>query len=147
MVRKLSERTQAVIFLVALGTAIAGLYGWVQATQSPSIPSVSLEDVHLVVETPSWTILYTPRTTTNNTAWGILLEASQRLHFSLVASGTNGSIPNYVFVIAINSSANGQGGLYWQYWVNGVYGDRAANLYALHSNDTVAWRFMTSQEG
>ncbi len=147
MVRKIPERTQAVIFLVALGTAIAGLYGWVQATQSPSVPAVAVDGVHLLVETPSWTIRYAPPTTTNNTAWGILLEASLRLHFSVDASGTNGSLPNYVFVIAINGSVNGDGGLYWQYWVNGVYGDRAANLYALHSNDTVAWRFMTSQEG
>lgn len=147
MLRELSQRTQAVIFLVAVGTAIAGMYGIVQATQPPPVPAETVRNVSLVVETPDWTITYGPVTTTNNTVYGILIEASHRLHFTVDPPTTNGSFPNEVFVTAINGTTNGQGQLWWQYWVNDVYGNTAANLYALHDGDHVAWRFTANQEG
>ena len=144
---KLSQRTQSVVFLVVLGIAIAGVYGLVQATQSPPVAPARVAGVSLLVETPAWTIAYGPVTTTNNTAYAILIEASQRLHFSVDPPTVNGSFPAEVFVTAINGTTNGQDGLWWQYWVNGVYGNTAANLYPLHDGDSVAWRFTPSQEG
>ncbi len=146
MARKLSERTQAVIFVVVLALAIAGVYGLVQATQPPSVAAGRVTGVTLAVETPTWVIHYGPVTTTNNTVYGLLIEASQRLRFAVDPPSTNGSFPNEVFVQAINGTTNGQGGLWWQYWVDGVYGNTAANLYALHDGDAVAWRFTTNQE-
>lgn len=144
MVRKLSERTQAIVFVVILGTAIAGLYGWAQATQPQPVATASVTGVSLVVEGANWTIDYGPVTTTNNTAFGILVEASHRLGFPVVSQPY--SFPNGVFVIAINGSVNAPGGLGWQYWVSGVYGDRASDLFALHQGDTVLWRYTTDQE-
>ena len=144
MRHKLSERTQAIVFLIALGAAIAGLYGWVRASQPPPVEAVGVSHVSLAVDGGAWTIRYGPVTTTNNTTFGILLEASQRLHFPV--QWTNYSIPSGVFVVAINGTAM-SGGLSWQYWVSGAYGDRAANLYPLRSGDNVTWRFTTNQEG
>lgn len=145
MVRRLSERTQAIVFVVVLGTAIAGLYGWVQAAQPQPVPAATVSDVSLVVDGANWTIRYGPATTANNTAYGILMEAADRLHFTV--DSRLYSFPRGVFVIAINGSANAPGGLGWQYWVSGVYGDRAADLFPLHNGDTVVWRYTTDQEG
>lgn len=143
MAPRLSERTQAVIFLIALGTAIASLYGWVQASQPPPVTEGRVTGVSLVVEGPTWTIRYGPVTTTNNTAFGILLEASHRLHFAVV--WINYTIPSGVFVTAINGTPNGMDGMSWQYWVSGEYGDRAANLYPVRGGESVAWRFTSDQ--
>ncbi len=143
MARRISERSQAVLFLLVLATAIAGLYGWAQVSQAPPVSSTQVTGASLLVEGPSWTTRYSPSATTNNTAFGILLEASQRLHFSL--DWLNYSMPSGVFVTSINGTVNGQGGMSWQYWVAGVYGDRAANLYPIQNNDVVTWRFTTDQ--
>lgn len=147
MAPRFSQRTQAIVFVAAVGIAIAGVYGLVQATQPAPVPAERVTNVSLVVETPEWTIRYGPVTTSNNTAYGILIEASQRLHFAVDPPTLNGSFPAEVFVTAINGTTNGQGGLWWQYWVNGLYGNTAANLFPLHDGDQVAWRFTTNQEG
>lgn len=143
MARKLSERTQAVLFLVVLCVAIAGLYGWIVTSQPRPVQAEGVTAVSLTVEGPNWTIHYAPPSTTNNTAFGLLLEASRHLHFAL--TWVNYTIPSGVFVTSINGTANGQGGSSWQYWVSGVYGNEAASLYPLHSGDTDTWRFTTDQ--
>ena len=90
-------------------------------------------------------ITYRPNATSNNTVFGLLLEASRALGFSVRYAVYE--IPNGVLVTAINGSANGDGGRYWQYWVNGVYGAVSADHGALHDNDVVMWEFTLSQEG
>ena len=145
MARRLSERTQAAIFLVALGVAIVGLYSWAQASQAPPVPANQVSGVRLLVDAGSWRISYAPVTTRNNTAFGLLLEASHRFHFAVVYQ--NYSVPAGVFVISINGTANTAGGSGWQYWVGTAYGDRAANLYPLSNGTIVTWRFTADQGG
>ncbi len=141
----LSERAKALIFLVALGIAIAGLYGWAQASQAPPVPTNRVTGVSLLVDGGAWTIRYGAVTTTNNTAFGILMEAAHVLHFSVVYQ--NYSLPAGVFVIAINGTANTATGPGWQYWVGTAYGDRAANLYPLSNGVNVTWRYTSAQGG
>ncbi len=131
--------------MVALGAAIAGLYGWAQASQPPPVQAAGVSGVSLVVEGAGWTIRYGPVTTTNNTAFGILLEAARTMGFSL--HWINYTLPAGVFVISINGSANGQSGDFWQYWVNGTYGEVAADHAPLSDGATVTWRFTTDQGG
>ncbi len=145
MPRKLSERTQALIFLVVLGVAIAGLYGWAQTSQAPPVKAAGVTGVRLEVDGASWTFRYGPVTTTNNTAFGILLEAAHEIGFSV--HWINYTLPAGVFVLSINGSANGAGGNFWQYWVNATYGDVAADRAALSEGATVTWRFTTDQGG
>ena len=145
MARRLSERTQAIVFLVVLGVAIAGLYGWAQASQPPPVKAAGVVDVSLSIEGAGWSIHYGPVSTTNNTAFGILLEAARHQGFSL--RWTNYTLPAGVFVISINGNTNGAGGDFWQYWVNGTYGDVAANHTPLTDGASVTWRFMTDQGG
>lgn len=145
MPHKLSERTQAILFLVVLGVAIAGLYGWAQASQAPPVKAAGVTGVSLTVDGPGWAFRYGPVTTTNNTAFGILLEAARHLGFTV--HWINYTLPAGVFIISINGSANGAGGDFWQYWVNGTYGDVAADRAPLSDGASVTWRFATDQGG
>ena len=145
MVRRLSERQQAVLFAAILLAAIAGVYAMTEVLQPAPVQARLVGFATLDVRGASWSIRYAPAATTNNTAYGILSEASARLGFSL--DHVTFQIPEGVFVTAINGSVNGEGGRYWQYWVNGVYGDVAADHKALNDGDVVLWSFSASQEG
>jgi len=83
--------------------------------------------------------------TTNNTAFAILREASVALGFSLTYVPYE--IPKGVFVTGINGSANGDGGRYWQYWVDGTYGTVAADHQALRDGAVVLWTFSIPSGG
>lgn len=131
------------IFLLVLGIAIAGLYGWAQASQAPPVTSGRVTGVSLLVDGGTWKIDYGPVTTTNNTAFALLLEGAHRLQFSVVYQ--NYSLPAGVFVISINGTANTAGGPGWQYWVGTSYGNRAANLYPLGDGSNVTWRYTADQ--
>lgn len=133
------------IFLVVVGVAIAGLYGWIQVSQPPPVRATGVTGVSLVVNGAGWSIHYGPVTTTNNTAFGILVEAARRLGFSV--QWINYTLPAGVFIISINGSANGQGGGFWQYWVDGAYGDVAADHAPLTDGATVTWAFVADQGG
>ncbi len=145
MVPRLSERQQAIVFAAILIAAIAGLYATTQLMQPVRVRAAAVHLVRLDVDGAGWPIEYAPLTTTNNTPFGLLLEASANMGFPLAYVWYQ--IPQGVFVTAINGSVNGEGGRYWQYWVSGAYGDVAADVKALHDNDTVLWKFVSSVEG
>ena len=145
MVRRLSERQQAVLFAAVLLTAIGGLYAMTQLLQPAPVQVRIVGSPTLDVRGEGWSIRYEPASTINNTAFGILSEASARLGFPLTYATFQ--IPQGVFVTAINGSVKGEGGRYWQYWVNGVYGDVAADHKPLHDDDVVLWSFSASQDG
>ena len=51
-----------------------------------------------------------------------------------------------VLVTAINGvHNNASANLFWQYYVNGVFGPVASNLYHLGNNSVVEWRYQSSQ--
>src|SRR5438046_3839159 len=114
------------------------------AAARPGDPAV-VHAATLDVRGASWTIQYRPETTTNNTAFDLLREASVRLGFPLAYVPY--AIPKGIFVTSINGSTNGDGGSYWQYWVNGMYGTVAADHAVLHDGDAVLCTFSVPQEG
>jgi hypothetical protein len=143
--RRLSERQRAIVFGVALALSIAAVYGAVRLTQAPPVEPRGIVRAGLVVEAVGWTIEYRNVTTANNTAFHILLEAGTRLGFD-VAWRTY-AIPEGVFVTAINGTTNGEGGRWWQYWVNDGYGPVAADRIEIGDGDVITWRFAVSMEG
>lgn len=147
MAPRLSERRKAIIFLVALAVVIAGLIAYVQATQPRPIASSTITGTVLRVDGAGWLIRYAPTETANNTVFGLLMEAASRLGFRV--DYQQYALPHGVLVTAINGTVSGQGPSprYWQYWVNGVYGDVAADAFAIHSGDTVLWNYTISMEG
>ncbi|MEK7067848.1 MAG: DUF4430 domain-containing protein [Patescibacteria group bacterium] len=48
------------------------------------------------------------------------------------------------FIKQIGDKKNGTGKKYWQYWVNGLQPQMAADKYILKSGDTVLWTFSES---
>ncbi|TLZ82446.1 MAG: DUF4430 domain-containing protein [Methanobacteriota archaeon] len=145
MVLRLSERVQAVAFVAILIVAVAGLYAVVQALQPAAIQTLSVRHARLDVKGEGWSIRYEPVATTNNTAFGILQEASVAMGFSLTYVPYE--IPQGVFVTGINGSMNGDGGRYWQYWVDGTYGIIAADHQGLRDGDVVQWTFSIPSGG
>ncbi len=139
------ERWQAVAFTVILIAAIAGLYATTLMLQPASVTPSVVHAATLDVRGASSTIRYRPLTTTNNTAFDLLREASVRLGFPI--EYVPYAIPKGIFVTSINGSTNGDGGSYWQYWVNGIYGTVAADHAVLHDGDAVLWTFSVPQEG
>lgn len=51
-----------------------------------------------------------------------------------------------VFVRQIGEKKNGDGGRYWQYWVNGQFALVAADKYLLKRGDQVKWEFAAEQK-
>jgi len=142
---KLSEQQKALVFVAALAVAIALLYASIQVAQPGPVASRHVARVSLVVDAGAWRIEYAAATTTNNTVFGLLLEASHRIGFSV--QYIRYAIPDGVYVTGINGTMNGRDGRYWQYWVNGVYGDVAADHKEIRDGDAVLWRFTAPQEG
>lgn len=44
-------------------------------------------------------------------------------------------------IVSINGFKNGEGGKYWQFWINGKYAQIGASAYILKPEDSVEWRF------
>lgn len=145
MAFRASERVQAVLFVAILVGSIAGLYATAQSLQPAAVPRYNVHLVKLAVQGEPWAIDYRPIATANNTVFKLLREASAKLGFSLAYVPYQ--IPQGVFVTAINGSANGEGGRFWEYWVNGVYGKVAADHQGLQDGDVVLWKFSIPQEG
>ena len=145
MALRLSERQQAIVFAGILIAAIAGLYATTQLIQPVPVQASAVHLVHLEVEGGGWSIEYAPLATMNNTAFGILREASVTLGFPVTYVWYQ--IPQGVFVTSINGSVNGEGSRYWLYQVNGIYPGLAADHQALHDDDVVRWTFSASQDG
>ena len=45
-------------------------------------------------------------------------------------------------ITKIGSKTNGDGGKYWQYWVNNVSITRAASAYIVKPGDVIEWKFL-----
>jgi len=141
----LSQRQQVAIFVAALGVSLALLSAYAQTLQAPPVPPGGAIAASLRVEGGSWSLSYQTNSTRNNTVFSLLVEASERMGFGVRSSRF--VVPDGVFVISINGTANGEGGGYWQYWVNGLYGDRAADKREVFSGDVVLWKLDVDRGG
>ena len=46
----------------------------------------------------------------------------------------------------IGEKKNGDGGKYWQYWVNGDYAKVGADAYGINPGDSILWKFANQQD-
>jgi len=128
----------AATFIIILAFSIIGLLILSNATNPHvSIPEKPI-NVSLVIKGEGWTIEYNA-STKNNTAFSLLKEASQKLNFTV--GYTQYKIFDSVLVEEINGSKSGNGGLWWQYWVNGNYGEVGSDNKEVKDGDVVEWRF------
>jgi hypothetical protein len=133
--------TQAVALVVVLALAFAGL--WILSEQlrekdevkSPGSPI----EVSLIIHGDGWTINYHDVPTLNNTVFKILIECSQVYNFSVDYKHWEGY--DSIFVNSINGTSNGQDNKWWQYYVNGEYGEIGCDKKEIFEGDLVEWKF------
>jgi len=140
-VSELPERWKAVAFAGVVLASVTALF-FAGAALYPAPGFFEVRSVSLRVEGPGWTISYGAGTTANATAFGLLLEASDRLGFD-VAFIRYAPLLDSVLVEAINGTASGSGGLWWLYWVDGRYGEVGADRSVLRDDSVVLWAFRT----
>ncbi len=145
MARSLTERNKAILFVIALALAITVLTAAIEGSQPAPVRPQGVLSPDFWIRTPSWSIDYHPSVTVNNSVFGLLMEAAQRLHFSVVYVVYE--VPQGVFVSAINGTVNGEDGLFWQYWVNRQIGLVAADHMAFSDGADILWNFTTPQAG
>ena len=79
--------------------------------------------------------------TLNNSAtvYSLLMEGAEENNFTVSTT----YYPQYqsYFINSIAGVKNGNG-KYWQYWINGKYGEVSANLQKLENGDVVEWKFI-----
>lgn len=136
---KLSERTQAVLFAAVLLASISGLWVAVKAMR-PSCDAGGTLVTTLQVRGEGWS------DTATVTAHGCT--AYDQLESWASSSGTAlesrpfGEPLNAKMVQSIGDDANGEGGRFWQFWVNCVYATAGADLTVLKEGDSVHWLFV-----
>ena len=80
---------------------------------------------------------------TGATAFSILEEVAVKERIPFVYDPSTGA---GVFIRQIGEKKNGDGGRYWQYWVNDRFAMVAADQYPLSAGDAVKWKFATEQK-
>ena len=136
---RVRERWKALLFVALLAASVLVLFASASAL-FPRPEAGAVRDVALRVEGPGWTITYTAGLTANGTAFAFLLEAADRSDFEVEFTRYAPPLDS-VLVDSINGTRNGQGGLWWLYWVDGEYGTVGADRRALADGDEVLWAF------
>ncbi|MEE9163509.1 MAG: DUF4430 domain-containing protein [Thermoplasmata archaeon] len=130
------EPKVALLLALAIVLSVAGLWAALGALTPSPIPPATVS-VTLRIESAGWTVTHAA-TSTNNTVLSFLLETADVRGFEVQHQYWEPLGASKVD--AINGIPDGAGGLFWQYWVNGVYGDVGANRYILADGDAVLWR-------
>lgn len=132
---------EALALISVLALAIIGLWvlaGYVTNSDNVNPPESSIT-VSLKIRGDDWDIDYLNADTLNNTVYKLLVECSNEYNFSVRYTTWPGY--NAIFINAINGDENGDGALWWQYYVNGVYGEIGCDKKEIFDGDLVEWRF------
>ncbi len=79
------------------------------------------------------------------TVFDAMKAAAARPHgvsFSYTGSGDAAALTR---IDDVQNEGRGAGKKNWQYWVNGVYGDRSFATFELQARDEIVWRFTVEQ--
>ncbi len=131
----------ASLFAATLVVAVAALWVLANATMPAGVPPPSRAmHFRLEVAGSDWEKSYESNASWNNSAFSFLLEGTRSLHLPLVWE--NWTLPSdSVLILSIGGDTNGDGGRWWQYWVNGAYGSVGADRAPLNDGDLLEWRF------
>ncbi len=73
----------------------------------------------------------------------------EALENACALAGWDMDYENYSYgrlVTSVNGVTNGEGGAYWQYWVNDEYATVSSDSYRLSEGDIVVWSFSSSMQ-
>jgi hypothetical protein len=79
-----------------------------------------------IVNEDEWTLEYQKIKTKNNTVFKLLLEMKETYNVSLDYVHWQGY--DAIFVSSINGTRNGEDNMWWQYYVNNIYGEIACEM-------------------
>jgi hypothetical protein len=139
--KKKKNIIEAVVLIVVLALAFIGL--WLAAESIQEGQEVKPPDSEITVSMrisgDGWSVEYLNTDTMNNTVFSLLIECSKENDFSVDYTEWHGY--DAVFVNAINGTHNGENEMWWQYYVNGEYGDLGSDRKEIFDGDLVEWRF------
>lgn len=132
---------EAIILVFILAIAFVGLWSLAEhIRESDEVkPTDSPIDVSIRILDGNWIIEYLDVQTFNNTVYKLLLECSNRYNFSVSQTYWPGY--DSVFINSINGTENGENSMWWQYYVNDVYGEIGCDKKEIFDGDLVEWRF------
>lgn len=137
---KRRELRRALLFVAILSLSIISLWVLAYRLSPPEVESADHGlELHLFIDGGEWTVNYETVTEENNTVFLLLLEAARVLTFSVEWTYWEGY--SGIKIDSINGYEDGDGGFYWQYWVNGQLGEVAADKKELKDFDRVEWIF------
>lgn len=129
--------------IIAVGVLIIGIVLQSRLAKSDhygEVPGVVRLSIDFGDATRVWDAL---PTMTGASAFSIMKDAVAVAQIPLVADPSTGA---GVFVRQIGNKKNGDGGRFWQYWINEKFAMVAADQYFLHAGDTVEWKFAAEQK-
>lgn len=132
---------EAIVLVSVLAMAFMGLWFLAEYIgESHEVKPVNSPiNVSLRIIGGGWVIDYLDVHTPNNTVYKLLLECGNRYNFSV--SYTHWSGYNSIFINSINGTENGENDMWWQYYVNDVYGEVGCDRKEIFDGDSVEWRF------
>lgn len=132
---------EAMVLVFILAIAFIGL--WLVAEHLKGERDVEPIDspitVSLKISGDGWVIEYLDVETLNNSVFKLLVECSKVYDFPVGYTYWEGF--DSVFVNSINGTRNGDSGMWWQYYVNDVYGEVGCDRKEIFEGDMVEWRF------
>ena len=132
------------VLLIVIMSGIGGLQFLIHSTEthisSIEEPIITTMRIH----GDDWIIEYSSATT-NNTVYTLLLECASEYNFTIGSTFWQGY--NAVFINSINGAINNADGnnLWWQYYVNGGYGEVGCDKKEIFDGDFVEWKYEKQQ--
>lgn len=139
---EMKERNKAIIFGIIVIAGMLGLAFLGSLIIGGPVRPGEVNDVQIKLIGNGWTIECTMESTENNTVYSLLKECGEVKGFDV--KGTVWEPYDALFVDSINGLGN-KDGKYWQYYVNGDYGEVSSDRKELEDNDLVEWRWEVPQ--
>jgi hypothetical protein len=133
---------EAMVLITVLALAFVGLWSladYIKEGQEVDDPEGPINASLRVEKEGDWIIDYLDVKTVNNTVYKLLLECKDRYNLSVRATYWSGY--DSVLINSINGTENGENGMWWQYYVNDVYGEIGCDRKEIFDGDVVEWRF------
>ena len=131
---------EAVAFVVIISIAFFGLWALAQFIEEADEPEPidSPINVTLRIDYGEHMDEYQMQTV-NNTVYTLLTECAEDNNFSVGYTFWPGY--DAAFINSINGFKNGNDEMWWQYYVNGKYGEIGCDKKEIFDGDVVEWRF------
>ncbi len=101
-------------------------------------PPADSRTVRIKIMGDGWTMDYNI-SASNDTVYSILMRCSSEYNFTV--EFTYWESYDAVVIDSINGDVNGEGGKYWQYYVNGIYSMESCDKQKVSNGDFIEWNF------